>query len=301
MGPENSRISLGQLGFVVLGCVFSQWQEFGKTIQCAATWLHDIVELIQPALRRTLSHIEFSSHWLNYLDHAAQNLLSCTDVDIEFANKLVGLGKRRSDFIYAPNIPVQPLFGLSDLAMLVRLMVSSETRVASLRKIASQLKPNDEKYDIGYRPSDIDKIDDYHHFEFATVRPHITSSKRTYYGLLKTGSSDCAIHTRWLPFNPKQFADCSCHARYANSFRLHSDCLCEYTPWRFKCALKNCTDVEKCQNLQHTPFWLRYETIKQIKEDCLSVLDEEQEGSDGGVEYGLNLRFTSGTSFEYTF
>jgi hypothetical protein len=136
IGPDNSRITMEQFGFVVLGCVFSKWQDFGKTLQIAATWLHDILELIHPTMRQKIPHKELNSHWLNYLEHTALNLLDCTDMDMKFANQLLALGKRRSDFIYPPTISVQPLFGLSDMSTLLRMMLSDETRVEFLRKFA---------------------------------------------------------------------------------------------------------------------------------------------------------------------
>lgn len=61
-GPENSRITMGQLSFVVLGCVFSKWQEFGKNIQIAASWLHKIFELVRPAVGHKIPHQEFNLH-----------------------------------------------------------------------------------------------------------------------------------------------------------------------------------------------------------------------------------------------
>jgi hypothetical protein len=299
VSSDNSRHTMKEFGYIVLGCVFSQWQDFGKTPEAGATWLHDIMELIQPTLGHSVSLDKFRLHWLKYLDSTAQSLLDSTDMDLKLANQLVALGRRKSDFIYQSNWDVKPLFGLSNIRTLIPMMVSSHMRIEFLRKLALDLKFDDEKYLIRYRPLDSGNsksTNDSVLFEFATVIPPSDVKKRTNDGRRKPGSGQSTAHVRWISFNEDQLAGCGCGAVEENLL-----CSCGPELWALKCTNSACADPDTCELLQHTQFWRRQKSIKQLKECCLAVLDVGYADGSSSQEHGEHLRFGHGTTFEDTF
>lgn len=297
VSSDNSRHTMEQFGYIVLGCVFSHWQDFGKTPETGATWLHDIMEFIQPTLGHSVSLDKFRRHWFKYLDSTAQSLLGSTDMDLKLANQLVALGRRKSDFIYQSAWDVKPLFGLSNMRTLIPMMVSSHVRIEFLRKLASDLKLDNEKYLIRYKPLDsANSTNGSALFEFATVIPTGSPGKRTSDGCQKPGSGRPTAHVRWISFNEDQLSGCRCGSVEENML-----CFCEPDLFALKCTSSACAHSDSCELLQHTQFWRRQESIKELKECCQAVLDVGYADGSSFPEHGQHLRFGHGTTFEDTF
>ncbi|KAH9210507.1 hypothetical protein DL95DRAFT_370861 [Leptodontidium sp. 2 PMI_412] len=208
IGMENSRVSMRQFGYVVLGCVMSTWDDYGISVDDAAEWLQRILDLIQSPLAQPSSSKSFQLHWLRYLHRAAQSFLDCEGVDKQLANQLVALGHRNSSFIYHVGSEL-PIFGLSRIEDFIPLLATIEDRIELLRKLASNMRIRDDTYIIRYlSPStNVDGGDSHENgiFEFCTLVPRVGPTKRTFDGRLKVSKPQPGTHTRWLLIDRRHF------------------------------------------------------------------------------------------------
>jgi hypothetical protein len=297
VSSDNSRHTMEQFGYIVLGCVFSQWGEFGKTTESGLTWFQELAAFIVSTVGHSFSIVKYRPHWWNYLNSAVQNLVDTTGMDLTLAHQLVAMGRRRSAFLYKPDWDIKPLFGLSNMRTLIPMMVSSHVRIEFLRKIARELKFDSEKYLIRYRPLNSgDSANGGALFEYATIIPTGGSAKRTSDGRLKRTSGGSATHVRWISFDLRQLTGCRCKSQ-----GKEISCICEPNPWEFTCNSPGCPHPEECSLLQHTRFWSRQESIKRLKESCLAVLDVGHDVGSSLQEHGVNLKFGHGTTFQDTF
>jgi hypothetical protein len=132
VSSDNSRHTMDQFGYIVLGCVFSKWGDFGKTTESGMMWFQELAAFIESTVGHAFSIVSYRPHLWNHLNSAAQNLVDTTGIDLTLAHQLVAMGRRRSGFLYKPDWDIKPLFGLSNMRTLIPVMVSSHVRIEFL-------------------------------------------------------------------------------------------------------------------------------------------------------------------------
>jgi hypothetical protein len=209
VGPANSRISFDQFSYLILGCVFGGWKEYGSTPTIGVSWLmrlHDLLEKFPKRLEEkktiemrqfakhegnpfpmtTLHTIQSSKSWIEWLFNAGQRLLDSKGHERKVATQLVALGKRRATALCPDQSIPSPIFGLSDPSILIPILTDDESRIKFLRGIASKLSLDGPRHIIRYkRDSFIDGCP----FEYATARE-----------VPSPGSPLLTTHKRFLPF-----------------------------------------------------------------------------------------------------
>ncbi|KAH7327499.1 hypothetical protein BKA65DRAFT_68138 [Rhexocercosporidium sp. MPI-PUGE-AT-0058] len=272
IGIENSRISMQQFGYVVLGCVVSSWNDYGICVDDAAEWLQQILALIKQPPGRSNSSRGFHLHWLRYLQQAAQSFVECEGVDRQLANQLVALGHRNSGFIYHKDCEI-PIFGLSKIEDLIPLLATTEDRIELLRQLASKMRIRDDDYIIRYlSPSNNQNRGDRHHnglFEFCTLIPKTGRKKRAFDGRVKATRPQAGVHTRWLPIDRHHFVPCHHKLDKDRGSNLDGNLECSNCTQaknQISCQVVSCT--VQCAELEHTELWLRHEEIKKSGENC---------------------------------
>ncbi|KAN0103161.1 hypothetical protein V8E51_011474 [Hyaloscypha variabilis] len=209
VGPANSRISMDQFAYVILGCVFGGWKEYGSTPEIGVSWLvrlHNLLEMFPKRLEKahhhattdfsegkeensgspeTLEIIHSNKSWMGWLFNVGQRLLESKGLEREIATQLIALGKRRTAALCPDHSLPCPLFGLSDPAILMPIMVNDEARINFLRGLAEKLSLEGRRTIIRYRRDSFINICP---FEYATTR-----------ALPSHLDPDRWIHKRFLP------------------------------------------------------------------------------------------------------
>ncbi|KAH7400316.1 hypothetical protein BKA64DRAFT_479286 [Cadophora sp. MPI-SDFR-AT-0126] len=282
IGMENSRISMEQLGYVVLGCVMSSWRDFGMSVDHAAGWLESIWDLIQPAIIQDHSPREIQFHWLRCLKQAAQNVLGCDADDRQLANQLVALGSRNPGFIYNSGFGL-PIFGLSDVSHFIPLLSTSEDGIELLRQHAFEANFNDESQIIRYPSPGINlsgsKPAKYGFNEFCTLSPKLGLLKRSYDGCLKATLPKASGHTRWIWIGRGHFAPCPRRSKVYTTSNdgIYAECWsCKEAKRQLACHVTGC--APNCSQFQHSQIWLRYEEILTSGEDCSLAFCRKRRG-----------------------
>ncbi|KAE9374640.1 hypothetical protein N431DRAFT_277613, partial [Stipitochalara longipes BDJ] len=165
VGPANSRISMDQFAYVILGCVFGGWKEYGSTPDIGVSWLVRLHHLLE--IPTTLEIIHSNNSWMGWLFHVGQRLLEIKGLERKIAMQLIALGKRRTAALCPDHSLPCPLFGLSDPAILMPIMVDDEARINFLRGLAEKLSLEGTRHIIRYRRSSFINICP---FEYATTR-----------------------------------------------------------------------------------------------------------------------------------
>lgn len=190
VGPANSRISMDQFAYIVLGCVFGGWKEYGSTPDLGVSWLlrlHDLLEMFPKRLEdthhattttfserreeasfpNTLEIIQSNNSWMVWLFNIGRRLLESQGLERKIAMQLVALGKRRTAALCPDQNLPRPLFGLSDPSILIPVMVDDEARIKFLRGLAEKLSLEGKRHIIRYRRKLYGSICP---FEYATAR-----------------------------------------------------------------------------------------------------------------------------------
>ena len=191
VGHDNTRISMDEFAYIVLGCIFSGWNDFAPGPDEGCEWLLKLFpdggnsfHKYEPQKLRNMPS------WIRFLCQAADRLMKCTGIEREVAIRLESLGRRRPSLLCPIARQPAPLFGFSDLDTILPCLGSSDDRVALLRTVAADLNLQNDTYIIEYQRGTGD-------IEYATVRP-IKSTKRTREGVAKNDAFDAGTHTRWL-------------------------------------------------------------------------------------------------------
>jgi hypothetical protein len=179
-GQENSRISYQEFAYILLGCLFDGWKDFASTNEQGLLWIQRIGGILRlsaakgfqddaendqnPAwllysknvkemVSQPSSERPEKPFWLNYLLTAAVQLTDCEESEIKAANQLMNLGRRRSSFLYLTSMSPSPLFGLSQVPVLLSILKSDLQRVQLLRVTCNQLKLDGSCFLISYMSS----------------------------------------------------------------------------------------------------------------------------------------------------
>jgi hypothetical protein len=203
LGQENSRISMDEFAYIVLGAVFGGWMEYGRSAEEGLSWLLKLLELLDKFSQSTekpcvtgemmlnfdvtaetpweniplhirARQISDPSTWMGWLFIAAQRIMDSKGIEKQTAMQLVALGRRRTDMLCPNYDRPLPLFGLSDPFVLIHIISDEDLQVKILRHIARRLKLSNTTHIIRYRhnPSlQHAKENPGPFFEFASVLP----------------------------------------------------------------------------------------------------------------------------------
>jgi hypothetical protein len=151
VSPDNTRITATEFSYVVLGCLFSGWKDFARTANVGLKWLNTILVLLGD-YERPITGVDMERHWLEYLKDAAQSLLNCAGIEKRIARQLFQLGTRRAKFLHDIYSSPSPLFGLTNLSVLLGILNSDDARLDCLRNISARLDHTTDIF-IRFQPS----------------------------------------------------------------------------------------------------------------------------------------------------
>jgi hypothetical protein len=249
LGQENSRISMDEFAYIVLGAVFGGWMEYGRSTDEGLSWLLKLLELLDKFSRSTKEpcdtgemlpnfdvtaetpwedislhirarQISDPSTWLGWLFIAAQRIMDSKGIERQTAMHLVALGRRRTDMLCPNYDRPLPLFGLSDPFVLIHIISDEDLQVRILRHIARRLKLDNATHIIRYRhnpsPQDVKKnLGPF--FEFASVLPVLKGKIRENDETGDREDRGSSSYARWLPIG----------TRYDPSTNQAVGCICE--------------------------------------------------------------------------
>jgi hypothetical protein len=219
-GQENSRITYQQFAYIIMGCLFDGWGDFAATNEEGLKW----VELLGNIVGLFTEHrIDYSHQractWLVYLLVAARTLADLEEPEKKAADQLMKLSRRRSTFLHIPS-QTPPLFGLSQIDVLLPLLQSDQQRVDILRQFWHTLGVDESDFLVMYQsptknPPHLMYSKEYSsrkmetRTEYATIQPYATVPAK-----LKDGQSSLARHTRWITLDPHQLIICNRRLEY---------------------------------------------------------------------------------------
>jgi len=218
-GTENSRVSIDQFGYIMLGCVFGGWKEYASTADIGLKWLLKIPELLErfpkrlgntlpiaikvamplddDSLAKLCHDVLRPTSWMGWLFNAAQRLSESEGVERQLGMQLLALGRRRCASLSSNNACPAPLFGLSKPSILLPIIIDEDSRIEFLRDFAHKLNLDNSTHIIRYRRVPKHSICRY---EYATIQPRTMNSTEPDCDQDQGSceSSD-APHARWLP------------------------------------------------------------------------------------------------------
>ncbi|CZR54860.1 uncharacterized protein PAC_04744 [Phialocephala subalpina] len=202
MNQENSRITCQQFSYILLGCVFDGWKEYASTNEEGFRW----VELLGKLLKIYEGHPRNRPKvaWFTNLYNATKLVTHLDELERKSAYQLINLGRRRPSFLYGSNAaPPPPIFGLSQLSILIPALKNDESRIRLLRQLRVQLKLNGSQYLIRYQPSGQRWI------EYASIEATQRSRpKRTHDGKIKESLHPPITLVQWITLSPAQLPTC---------------------------------------------------------------------------------------------
>ncbi|KAL8850111.1 MAG: hypothetical protein Q9221_004928 [Calogaya cf. arnoldii] len=181
-GHSNSRVSIDQFAYIVMGSVISAWESSGfvKDVRLAVNILHRLSHFLKAVWTRRADVVLPNSQLLQGYQHLAKTswlgqILAAADryyhsgddVERSTAMKLVSLGRRHPDFLCRQSDHPAPLFGISKFSHALGLMTDSEQRVLFLRQLALSIGVESNRYIIRYRNIVKGEALD----EYATIQP----------------------------------------------------------------------------------------------------------------------------------
>jgi hypothetical protein len=312
VGQENSRVSMDEFAYIVVGCVFGGWGAFAKSFEEGSQWLERIMELIRKKDSNKFPLVEevHSEHfWLSHLWNAVNRLRGCNEIDRKFAMQLYALGERRPKFLSGQLEHPPPLFGLSNMSVLLPMMQSCELRIAFLRGLAKEYNLPNNKFIIRYHTDEEDDVYPYEYTtldEVETIRP-----KRFRSGSPKHNVNSSEPPIRWVAV-PIETMSAIYHCRRADwepgRDYLHTPDSCETS---HICVLSPETLCPLCYHSLHTSYcaqcsaprtqhlWARSRMIRGLGEKCrLAVETTLHDQSISHSNRSRYLRFGQGTDFE---
>jgi hypothetical protein len=255
LGQENSRISMDEFAYIVLGAVFGGWMEYGHSTDEGLSWLVKLLDLLckisqnSKGLGGTEERLEnfddtawediplhirahqilLSSTWIGWLFIAAQRIINSKGIEKQSAMQLVCLGRRRTDMLCPNYDRPLPLFGLSDPFVLIHIVSDEELRIQILRHIARRLKLNNATHAIryrhnfgpGYQNESMEAP-----FEYASVLPVGNNTAVEKQEADYQFERESSTYSRWLPIvthpdcTPKCPIGCACENQCSD------DCQC---------------------------------------------------------------------------
>ena len=200
-GQENSRITYQQFSYILLGCIFDGWKTYASTNEDGLRW----IELIGKALKLDKKHRRDRPKiaWLGNLYDASKEVPHLEPSDKKAAYQLINLGRRRSTFLHPQSETPPPLFGLSQLAILIPVLKNDECRVRLLRRLCVYLRLSGSQFLIRYQSANQPWL------EFASLVPmQRPPSKRTHDGIMKETVNPPTALVRWIAMSSSQLSAC---------------------------------------------------------------------------------------------
>lgn len=250
-GYSNTRITMEQFAYVILGIVTSPWvttgcvpdrssairilQHFSSFAKTTLTKPCNNTARDHPGFNQNSRHFAKTS-WIGQLMHAVESYETMDDeTERNTAMKLIALGGRNKSFLCPVSSHPAPLFGLTKYSMMLPLMKDSESRVAFFREYASSLGLAPDRYVIRYTITNASGRDSL--VEYATIKPIGCSPVRSN-SFLKEGSTVTERNIRWLsvPTITRDPCGCkkSCEARSASRWKKKR-CKCSSTGCSLLC------------------------------------------------------------------
>jgi len=203
LGSENSRVSCQEFAYIILGCLFDGWKSFAATDEQGFKWIHQVARILVQSVKPAANPLENLS-WLDYLVVAAREVSQCNEPEKKVARLLLNLGRRRSTFLHPPEKTPQPLFGLSQIDMLLPVLKKDHERLELLRELANFLGFDMQNCLIRYQSTT-----ETQHIEYASLLPvRKTASKRLNDGNFKDVFVSATKQTRWIPLDSAQLRVC---------------------------------------------------------------------------------------------
>ncbi|KAF4632369.1 hypothetical protein G7Y89_g5758 [Cudoniella acicularis] len=308
ISPANSRISMDQFAYVILGCIFGGWKEYGLTPIVGTSWLlrlHEVLEKFPKRLEdaprvnlstsarhpehtsetRAVNTIEANNSWMGWLFNAGQKLLETKGLERKIAMQLVALGRRRTAALCPDQQLPSPLFGLSDPSILIPIMSGEEERIKFLRGVATKLKLEATRHIIRYKRESFIMMN-LCPFEYATARP-----------LLIPKVQDENAHRRFLPVT-------AYHQNYAVLSCICFPLCTESCPCRLRrtecstlCHYHNVT-INDCGNISTLDFLRRRRNKLLEMGEASEPLCELLPYNDRVFATDVLIKFSSHDSFE---
>lgn len=283
-GHSNSKVSIDQLAYIIMGSVISAWETAGfvKDIRSAVNILHRLSDFLKatwtqradavshdPQSPQGYQHLAKTS-WLGQILAATDRYeFSDDDVERSTALKLISLGRRHPDFLCRQSIHPAPLFGLSKLSHALGFMIDSERRISFLRQLALSIGLESNRYVIRYKNIVKGQALD----EYATIRPFDRSPSHSE-SFIKRKNIVTGKNIRWLSISGVDRDPCGCKGPCTSSVDTEQKRkLC-------KCAPKGCsllchdwkkTTPSKCSGLYCYNLASRLAEIASYNEQCLPV------------------------------
>jgi hypothetical protein len=207
IGRENSRVNFKEFAYIILGCLFNDWKAFAATNEQGIDW----VLRLSSILGLSNDHRDLNSggkvSWFSYLHSAAIELAVCDDCERKEENQLIALGKKWPEFLRPPAETLPPLFGLSQVDLILPILKSDQERIVFLRHLDAHYQFQLQESLIRYRPGT--STNETSEPEFATVSPiHVSSLKRLHNGELKRDENPSFRHIRWICLTSRQLILC---------------------------------------------------------------------------------------------
>ena len=194
---DFSRVNIQQLHLVALGSLFHAWRVDKRDLLSAAKCLVSMWKFLCKG--SAYEHLVKAIPWLQYLVHAAQELLISGTKD---AHQLFTFGKRRAKNILGISKTVpEPFFGLASEAILDGLSQDDEEErvVAYLRKVAAiNLLSTSDAFIWSDRDFDADN-ERIRVSEYLTVAPYACAARHC--GIDGHNFTE-DVHARWLHAEP---------------------------------------------------------------------------------------------------
>ena len=309
-GHSNSRVSMDQFAYIVIGSIISAWETAGfiKEIRSAVKILHRLSIFLKAAWTRGVDvesqgsqspqgyHHLASTSWLGQVLVAIDRYEeSDDDLECSTAMKLVSLGRRHPNFLCPQSIHPAPLFGISEYKYALGLMMDSERRISFLRKLAVNIGLDPSQYVIRYKNT----VRGYLIDEYATIRP-ISQAPGHPESFIKRENILTEKNIRWLSINGVDRDPCGCKGPCTYNVDNTSKrklCKCAPNGCSLLCHDWRKTKPSKCSGLYCYNLASRLDELNSYDELCLPV-HQCNFGKDGEKCMSEIWDFGTGSAFD---
>ena len=283
-GHSNSRVSMDQFAYIVIGSIISAWETAGfiKEIRSAVKILHRLSIFLKAAWTsggdveshgsqspQGYHHLA-STSWLGQVLVAIDRYEeSDDDLECSTAMKLVSLGRRHPNFLCPQSIHPAPLFGLSMYKNALNLMIDSERRVSFLRQLTISIGLDPSRYVIRYK----NLVQGHALDEYATIQP-INQAPGHPEGFIKRENIPTKKNIPWISISGVNRDPCGCKGPCTNvvgSTSKRKLCKCAPNGCSLLCHDWRKTKPSKCSGLYCYNLARRLDELNSKNEQCLPV------------------------------
>lgn len=138
LGDNICRLAFPEAMQVVLGCTLAGWGDYGRNIQQACVNIVSLAEFISNNRNTEYGH---SRSWIHLLAESAESYLAEMGSSQSHTQSLTLRGHRRYKHLFwEPEEEYPPLFGLTGLTTVLRLVDDMEHKLSFLRLVARDIK-----------------------------------------------------------------------------------------------------------------------------------------------------------------